>query len=105
MLLLLLTMGLTLSAMVAYLTSRSIVYPLAVLNDRAERLAEGDYDSEVPATNKLDEIGDLARAIEKIRDTMSAGGVRGARAQGPVGADVRRLAADLRTVLDRYPDA
>ncbi|MBE9556443.1 MAG: hypothetical protein IMF08_06260 [Proteobacteria bacterium] len=54
--------------------------------------ADGDYDAEVPATNKLDEIGDFARAIEKIRDMMRAGGVRGARSQGPSGRDAMRNA-------------
>jgi methyl-accepting chemotaxis protein len=46
---------------------RGTARPLAALSGRMRGLAEGDKQSEVPATDKKDEVGAMARAVEGFR--------------------------------------
>ncbi len=55
--------GLVLSSLVV----RSLVRPLTALADVTVKLAEGDSSQEVPATERKDEIGAVARAVEVFK--------------------------------------
>ncbi|MEP0453355.1 MAG: methyl-accepting chemotaxis protein [Roseibium sp.] len=51
------------SGFLAYMLSRSIITPLRGLTVAMGRLREGNTDLEIPAENRRDEIGDMARAV------------------------------------------
>ncbi len=58
-------------------SARAIVKPLGAITGVMARLARGDQDAEIPALDRGDEIGDMARSLSTIRET----GVRAARVQ------------------------
>jgi methyl-accepting chemotaxis protein len=62
---------------VAVTTARAIVRPLTAITGVMARLARGDEDAQIPALDRRDEIGDIARSLRIIRET----GVRAARVQ------------------------
>jgi len=55
---------------VSWLIGRSITKPLQGLAGAMARLARGDTSLGIPATDKRDEIGDMARTVIVFRDTM-----------------------------------
>jgi methyl-accepting chemotaxis protein len=57
--------------------ANSLTRPLARMTAVMAQLAGGDQDAEIPAQERGDEIGDMARSLTTIRDT----GVRAARVQ------------------------
>ncbi|WP_421927118.1 methyl-accepting chemotaxis protein [Neoaquamicrobium sediminum] len=67
--------GILLTLVAAYAVVRSVVHPVNALTSVMGRLASGDNSVEIPAINRKDEIGDMAKAvlvfkeaaIEKIR--------------------------------------
>ncbi|MEE9140934.1 MAG: methyl-accepting chemotaxis protein [Alphaproteobacteria bacterium] len=67
---LLLAIGLTLSIAITYLTARAIVNPVKSMTEAMTKLAEGDLTVEVPATDRKDEIGDMAKAMQVFKDNM-----------------------------------
>ncbi|MEK4029877.1 HAMP domain-containing sensor histidine kinase [Pseudobacillus sp. FSL P4-0506] len=52
--------------MLNYLVSQSIIKPISILKEGAERIKSGDLDFEIKAISS-DEIGQLNRAFEKMR--------------------------------------
>src|SRR5882757_3426549 len=50
--------------------SRSVARPLSVITATIKRVAEGDENVEVPHTDRADEIGALARAIQIFKEAM-----------------------------------
>jgi signal transduction histidine kinase len=48
---------------IAWIISRTISQPLVAMTDAMRRLAEGDLDVDVPAAERKDEIGRMARAM------------------------------------------
>jgi methyl-accepting chemotaxis protein len=72
-----LLIGILLSILYGALTARTIARPLAKMAGVMSQLAGGDEDARIPALERGDEIGDMARSLTTIRDT----GVRAARIQ------------------------
>ncbi|WP_119677968.1 methyl-accepting chemotaxis protein [Indioceanicola profundi] len=65
-----LTVGVVLVALfcgLSLLLVRSIIRPLARIEEAMQRLAEGERLSLIPGTTRRDEIGDMARAIDVFR--------------------------------------
>ena len=58
------------AATVAYLTNRSIVPPILNMVGAMGQLASGNHAVEIPATDKRDEIGLMARAVLVFKDNM-----------------------------------
>jgi histidine kinase len=52
-----------------YLVSRSIIKPISILKEGAERIKSGDLNFEIKATSN-DEIGQLDRAFEEMRKKL-----------------------------------
>jgi len=50
---------------------RRIVMPLGVLTDRAEQVARGALDFELPATREHDEVGRLTHAFDRMRRELA----------------------------------
>ncbi|ARJ67511.1 hypothetical protein WV31_18530 [Magnetospirillum sp. ME-1] len=57
---------------IALLITRSITGPLGDLRTVMERMAKGDYTIEVPARQRGDEVGDMARTVEVFKDNGQA---------------------------------
>jgi methyl-accepting chemotaxis protein len=66
----LLGVGIGVSATVVYLTNRSIVPPILKMVGAMGQLAGGDHSVAIPATDKKDEIGLMARAVLIFKENM-----------------------------------
>jgi methyl-accepting chemotaxis protein len=62
--------GIGVAATVVYLTNRSIVPPILKMVGAMGQLAAGDHSVEIPATDKKDEIGLMARAVLIFKENM-----------------------------------
>jgi methyl-accepting chemotaxis protein len=62
--------GIGVAVTVVYLTNRSIVPPILKMVSAMGQLASGDHSVEVPATDKKDEIGLMARAVLIFKENM-----------------------------------
>lgn len=56
---------------------RAVVGPLSAMTGVMAKLAGGDQEAQIPALDRSDEVGEMARSLTTIRDT----GVRAARVQ------------------------
>jgi diguanylate cyclase (GGDEF)-like protein len=61
-----------LAGFILFMAWREICHPLAAITFALSRLAGGDRTIEVPETNRVDEIGELAKAFELFHGTMLA---------------------------------
>jgi methyl-accepting chemotaxis protein len=66
----LLGIGIGVSVTVVYLTNRSIVPPILKMVGAMGQLAGGDHSVTIPATDKKDEIGLMARAVLIFKENM-----------------------------------
>ncbi|MBM3570624.1 MAG: HAMP domain-containing protein [Alphaproteobacteria bacterium] len=66
----LLGVGLGAAATVALLTQRSIVPPIQGMTGAMGQLAGGNLKTEVPALDKQDEIGQMAKAVQVFKQSM-----------------------------------
>jgi methyl-accepting chemotaxis protein len=66
----LLGVGIGVAASVVYLTNRSIVPPILEMVGAMGQLAGGDHSVAIPATDKKDEIGLMARAVLIFKENM-----------------------------------
>lgn len=62
--------GIGIAMTIVYLTNRAIVPPLLGMVDAMGRLAAGDHSVDVPATDKHDEVGLMARAVVVFKENM-----------------------------------
>ena len=69
----LLGVGIGVAATVVYLTTRSIVPPILGMDGAMGRLAGGDHSVAVPATDKKDEIGLMAKAVLDLQGEHDQG--------------------------------
>lgn len=60
------------AALIAYLTARSVVPDIKALADATTRLADGDEGVSIPAVDRPDEIGEMARALAVLKDNRAA---------------------------------
>ena len=68
----LLGVGMGLAATIALLTARSIVPPIRSMTGVMTTLAGGNHSVEIPATDRKDEIGEMAKAVLVFKDNMIA---------------------------------
>ncbi len=62
--------GIGVAATVVYMTNRSIVPPILEMVAAMGKLAGGDHAVEIPATEKKDEIGRMAKAVLIFKENM-----------------------------------
>lgn len=60
--------ALAFATVVVRLTSRSIVTPINSMSAAMGKLAEGDVSIDVPALDRVDEIGDMAKAVQIFKE-------------------------------------
>src|SRR5260370_7396480 len=84
--------------------SRSVARPLSAITATIKRVAEGAESVEVPHTNRADEIGALACAIQVFREAMDRN--RNLNAQVLLDSRAREERAHhLQTSANPSPDA
>jgi methyl-accepting chemotaxis protein len=82
----------------AALISRGISRPILLLGQVMRRLAEGDLDSEIPATGRRDEIGRMAEAVVVFRqNALAARHLQGEADRVRIMKDRRQEAMDQHT--------
>ena len=84
--------GIGVAATVVYLTNRSIVPPILSMVGAMGRLAGGDHGVEIPATDKQDEIGLMARAVLIFKENMIRAKELAAKEAEAISARVARAA-------------
>ncbi|WP_202311202.1 methyl-accepting chemotaxis protein [Mesorhizobium sp. L-8-10] len=67
-----LLLGVLVSLAAAFLSVRSVTQPINALTSAMGRLATGDHSTEVPATGRRDEIGQMAGAVQVFKDAQIA---------------------------------
>jgi methyl-accepting chemotaxis protein len=51
-----------------FIANRSIVAPILTLAGQMKRIADGDLDAEIEGAARVDEVGEMARALETFRE-------------------------------------
>ena len=62
--------GAVISALLGFLILRSIIRPLNNIESAMSKISQGDLDTEVPQSKNEDETAQMARSLEKFRDTL-----------------------------------
>ncbi len=65
-----LAIGAVAIVLVAFAIVRSVVGPIARLNTAMQAIAQEDVSGEVPGTERRDEVGDMARVVSVLRDSV-----------------------------------
>ncbi|PKP74245.1 MAG: chemotaxis protein, partial [Alphaproteobacteria bacterium HGW-Alphaproteobacteria-6] len=68
-------LSMTALAALAFLLARSLSRPMARVVETMEVIAAGDHGADVAGTGRRDEIGTIARALEKFRDGLAGAAV------------------------------
>lgn len=85
------------------LALRSLVgKPLQALSASFDRMAAGDFDASVPGADRLDEVGDIGKAVLRLRDSLQEKARADAeqKAQQDAQAAERRKAETLRLAAE-----
>jgi len=78
------------SVLIGFFGVRSITRPLARLTDTMRTMADGNYDIEVPATQRADELGEMAKAADFFRGKLIEGRELAARQQAEQQRQIER---------------
>jgi len=99
----LLGVGIGVAVTVVYVTNRSIVPPILKMVGAMGQLAGGDHSVEIPATDKKDEIGLMARAVLIFKENMIKAKELAAKEAEAISARVARAARvnDLTETFDK----
>src|SRR5258708_18708457 len=99
----LLGVGIGVAVTVEYLTNRAIVPPILKMVGAMGRLAGGDHAVEIPATDKKDEIGLMARAVLIFKENMIKAKELAAKEAEAISERVARAARvnDLTATFDK----
>ncbi|SCC79469.1 methyl-accepting chemotaxis protein [Saliniramus fredricksonii] len=62
--------GLVLGALIAFFLARSIVNPVTGLTSAMTKVSDGDLATEIPALDRRDEVGAMAKALAVFRDAL-----------------------------------
>ncbi|KJS34196.1 MAG: hypothetical protein VR70_18215 [Rhodospirillaceae bacterium BRH_c57] len=62
------SISLVIGAVAAFVIGHSIVNPVSAMTDAMRRLADGDKTVAIPATERHDEIGEMAAAVQVFKD-------------------------------------
>ena len=103
-------------ALLSFVTSRLIGKPLAMMTTTMGKLADGDTSVQVPATDRQDDIGEMARTVETFKNnaielerSTAAREAEKAKAEEEKRLAMRKLADDfehsVRTVVDSVTGA
>jgi methyl-accepting chemotaxis protein len=92
--------GAGIAALIAFLTARSIVNPVAGMTAAMGGLARGELETEVPALDKKDEIGEMAQAVQIFKENAQ----RVQRMEAEQKEAERRAAEEKRALMLKMAD-
>jgi methyl-accepting chemotaxis protein len=55
---------------VSFLISRQLTQPIRHLTTAADAISRGDFDYQISDTTRVDELGELARAVERLSNSV-----------------------------------
>ncbi|MGU9978571.1 methyl-accepting chemotaxis protein [Phreatobacter sp. HK31-P] len=87
-------------ALIALLSARSITVPLGRVRGVLDTMAAGDYHVEVPAIDRSDEVGDIARAALVFKEN----GLEAQRLRDEQAAARARAEAEHKAMMNRMAD-
>lgn len=98
-----LVLGLIFTAVAVLVTARSITRPLNSMTQAMNRLADGDYETTIPAVERRDEIGVMGKAVLVFKDGLVAARTAAERERAEQAARQRRTQAieNLTSGFDR----
>jgi HAMP domain-containing protein len=56
--------------LVAFLVSRQLTQPLKELTSAADAISRGDFNYQINDANRSDELGELARSVERLASSV-----------------------------------
>jgi len=90
---------------IAILLARAIVRPVKAMTAAMGRLAKGDMKTEIPGTERRDEIGEMSQAVRVFKDSMvEAENLRAAQEQQKIVAEKQRK-DDMHRLADEFEQA
>ena len=92
--------GIAIGFVLAFLIARSIVRPISAITGSMNGLAGGDLESEIPMTNRKDEIAEMARAVQVFKDNAT----EMKRMEGQQEESERRTAEEKRRQMAELAD-
>ncbi len=95
--------ALGLAVLSSAVTTRSIITPIARLQDVLERMAQGETEVDASLVARKDQLGALARAVTAVRDTLEGNMQRQAQEQDAA-ARTRERAAQEKDEAARHLD-
>jgi len=78
-----------------------LAQPIVRITTAMGRVANEDFESDIPCTSRSDEIGGIARSLLKFRDSL-AGAKRGARDNAYRGAGFRGASASMMLISNSF---
>jgi methyl-accepting chemotaxis protein len=93
-------LGVAFGIVLAFLIARSIVRPISTITGSMNGLAGGDLDSEIPMTDRKDEIAEMARAVQVFKDNAT----EMKRLEGQQEESERRTAEEKRRQMAELAD-
>lgn len=101
----LLAAGLGLGGTIASFTSRSIALPIRGMTSAMGKLAGGDTSTVIPGAGRIDELGEMAGAVQVFKENMiEADRLRAEQAQMEARASAQRK-ADMHRLAGQFEDA
>lgn len=88
---------------IGFLVSRTITIPLNKVRGAVERIAESDYDINIRAESRADEIGQIARTVLSFRDKLARSDAAEQERQQRA-EEQRRVMEQLSSGLDRLAE-
>ena len=92
--------ALLIGALFAFFIARGISVPVGAMTRAMRRLADGDLETEVPARDRRDEIGEMAAAVQVFKDHA----VRNREMEAEQVARERRVEEEKRAMMRRMAD-
>ena len=96
----LLGLGIAVGTAVAFLTLRSISPPIIGMTAAMGQLAEGDLDTEVPAQDRSDELGEMSKAVQVFKENA----IRNKELEAGQEEQKRRAEEEKRVAINELAD-
>jgi methyl-accepting chemotaxis protein len=97
--------AIALALAIAFLLARAIVRPVKAMTGAMDRLSHGDMTTEIPGTERKDEIGEMSQAVRVFKDSMvEAERLRQEQERQKAEAAARRK-ADMTRLADQFEAA